>query len=105
MQQTKEQLLVELTKIRQSHADWVSGDERRRKEFALTFNWYKTRGQFGYTETENEIRLPSWEEIFVQTGKLLSVKSFYNFDGTISELECAVEDIRKQLIEKNKPKQ
>ena len=68
---TKEQLMIESAKIKDSHAGWVSADERRRKEFAKAFNWVKNIQMIGYSHVEQEPQLPSWEQIFVQVGKLL----------------------------------
>lgn len=68
---TKESLVIELARVRDSHASWVSADERRRKEFAKAFNWVKNIQTFGYSHIEKEPQLPTWEEIFVQIGKLL----------------------------------
>ena len=74
-QQTKESLAIELAKVRQSHADWVAGDERRRKEFAKAFNWIKnTEFNTAGTHIWKEPQLPSWEQIFVQIGRLLVVE-------------------------------
>ena len=70
-QTTKEQLVVEITKLRDSHATWASNDERRRREFAKAFNWVKNIRMVGYMHVEQEPQTPSWEEIFVQVGKLL----------------------------------
>lgn len=70
-QPTKEQLTAELIKLRDSHANWVAADERRRKEFAKAFNWIKNIQRIGYSHIEQEPQLPSWEQIFVQLGKLL----------------------------------
>jgi len=68
---TNEQLIVELAKVRQSHAEWVASDERRRKEFAKAFNWVKNAQFTSFNHIEKEPQLPSWEQIFVQLGKLL----------------------------------
>ncbi len=92
--QTKEQLLVELTKIRQSHAGWVEGDERRKKEFAKAFSWYEKQAMYHY---DREIKLPSWEEIFVEIGKLLAAKNFMDFKGNLSELECKVNNLEEKI--------
>lgn len=70
-QQTKEQLAVEIAKLRDSHAAWVSADERRRKEFAKAFGWSKNIRHIGLSHIEHEPQLPSWEQIFVQIGRLL----------------------------------
>ena len=68
---TNEQLAIELAKVRQSHAEWVTSDERRRKEFAKAFNWVKNARLDSFNHIEKEPQLPSWEQIFVQLGKLL----------------------------------
>ena len=105
MKQTKEQLLVELTKVRQSHEDWVSGDLSRRKEFARAFGWNKPKRQFDYGNAE--LYEPSWEEIFIELGKLLSARNFMDFEGNISELECKIENLERTIrseIHPNLPK-
>ncbi len=92
--ETKEDLIVELAKIRQSHSEWVSGDERRRKEFAKAFGWYQEKQRYDYTQ---EIRMPSWEEIFTKVGKLLATKNFYDFEGNLSELAVIVEKLEQKI--------
>ena len=94
-QLTRDELLVELTKVRQSHADWVSGDENRRKEFARAFGWNKPRRQFDYGDVE--LYSPTWNEIFVELGKLLAARNFMDFEGNLSELECKIEDVEKRI--------
>ena len=99
MKQTKEQLVIELAKIRQSHEEWVSGDLQRRKEFARAFNWRKEKKQYGYSNDQMELYEPTWMEIFVKLGKLLSIKDFSNFQDTIFQLERTVEELQKELLE------
>lgn len=104
MKQTKEQLLVELTKIRQSHEEWVSGDLARRKEFARAFGWNKPKKQYDYTV---ELYEPTWTEIFVEIGKLLSARNFVDFEGNISEIEVKLENLERNIrneIHPNFPK-
>ena len=52
---TKEQLAIEIAKLRDSHAGWVERDELRRKEFAKAFNWWKNK----YYDNEKEPFLPT----------------------------------------------
>jgi hypothetical protein len=85
---TKEQLIAEMAKLRQSYERLVSGDERKRKEFAKAFNWMKE--VYGYNE--RDALCPTWEQIFIETGKLLAVRAFYDFEGNISELDRTIED-------------
>jgi len=93
--QTKEDLLIELTKVRQSHEDWVSGDLKRRKEFARAFGWNKPKKQYEYGEVE--LYEPTWVEIFVELGKLLSARNFMDYEGNISELECKLESLEQKI--------
>jgi len=68
---SREELEKELIKIRASYVVLLENDIRRRKEFAKAFKWTKNIQYLGMSHIEHEPQLPSWEEIFVQTGKLL----------------------------------
>lgn len=47
-------------------------DAKIRKEFAKAFGWYKEKEPFhGIVKTTGEPKDISWEEIFIETGKLL----------------------------------
>lgn len=93
MQQTKEQIIVELAKLRQSHEGWVAGDERKRKEFAKAFSWYISKPYGG----EKEVSLPTWEQIFVNLGTLLAARTFYDLEGNVSEIECKLEELENKI--------
>ncbi len=107
MKETKEQLLIELTKIRQSNEELVASDLKRRKEFARAFGWNKPKRQYDYAKRQydyGDAELyyePTWVEIFVELGKLLSARNFMDFEGNISELECKLEDLEIKI--KNNP--
>lgn len=92
MKQTNEQLISEVARLKQSHEEWVSGNERRKKEFAKIFNWFKPYDRYPEERLPAE---PSWEQIFTEVGKLLAARTFYNFEGNISELECRLDDLEK----------
>jgi len=98
--QTKEELLVELTKIRQSHEEWVAEDLKRREEFARALGWNKQKNHFDYGEAE--LYEPTWIEIFVELGKLLSLRDFRNLEGSVSECKYAIQDIKNNLTSDNK---
>ncbi len=93
--QTKEELLIELTHNHHLNDDWKFGDLQRRKEFARAFGWNKPRKQYDYGEFE--LYEPTWIEIFVELGKLLSARNFMDFEGNISELECKIEDLENKI--------
>lgn len=92
--QTKENLIIELAKIRQTQEGWVSGDLQRRREFARAFGWNKPKRQY---DSDVELYEPTWVEIFVKLGKLLSVKEFRDFEGNVSELGCRLEKLENKL--------
>lgn len=101
--QTREELLVELTRYKQSNVGWEQLDEERRKEFAKAFHWFQRKGQYDYGESELP-KIPSWPQIFVEVGKLLSLRDFRNFDGNLSEMEVAIEQLNKKVFEVTLPK-
>lgn len=86
-QKTREQLLIELAEDNQLIAKARENDERRRKEFAKAFNWYK-KGRY---DSESEPTIPSWEEIFVQVGKLLREKDSLDMLKRFNELESHID--------------
>lgn len=97
MKQTIQQLEIELAKVRDSHAGWVSSDELRRKEFAKAFNWYQEKNP--YTYNQRELKIPSWTEIFVELGKILAAKDFRNLEGNVSDLEFKFNDLERMIKE------
>ena len=100
MKQSKEQLLIELTKIRESHAGWVVADETRRKDFAQAFEWTKQKSQW---DSDRVPVLPTWSQIMVEIGKLKACAEFRDYEGNISELECKLEDLEKRLLKNVNP--
>lgn len=99
-QPTKEELTLELAKIRNSHGDWVSGDLMRRKEFARAFGWNKPKKQFDYGDAE--LYEPTWIEVFVELGKILNLRDVRDFEGNVSELECRIEKLEHPELLNNK---
>ena len=95
---TKEELTKELAVEKERRSQLEQVDKARRDEFAKAFHWFKRRSQYTIDE---ELRNPTWTEVFIELGKLLAAKTFYNLEGNVSELECAIEDMKKQFNEKN----
>ena len=96
---TKEELIRDLARdlavAKEQWDSYSNEDSRLRQEFAKAFSWYKNRGAYDYSEAEP--KKPTWEQIFVEVGKLLARLNAYDMEGNISELECAVEQIKLQL--------
>lgn len=100
---TKEELLVENTQIQQEIKRLWENNEIRRREFAKAFNW-GNKSKSGYFESysgnTNDRSNPSWEEIFVEVGKLLEIKNQIMLEENIKRLE---EDNFKLRTELNNP--
>ena len=95
--QTREDLVIELAKIRDSHASWVSGDENRRIEFAKAFHWFKKKGAYDYQE---EYLTPTWVQIFIEIGRLLEKRNYKDLSDRISRNEDQLFKIN-EMIENN----
>ena len=93
MKTTKTQLIELNARLLKKAEDLAGRDERMRKEFSKVFAWYDKT--YGYSSTTP--RLPSWEEVFTEVGKLLAARSFYDFEGNISELQCKLETLEKNI--------
>ena len=100
MEQTKEQILIGLAKVRQSHSEWVESNEKRKQEFAKIFGWHKPHSSYW---EERLPMTPSWEQIFTEVGKLLATRNFYDFEGNLSELERRLEDLEKKIKQEIHP--
>lgn len=71
-------------------------ETKLKQEFAKAFHWYEPRKQYDYGEPSKP-RTPSWEEIFVEMGKILAARDFRDFEGNVSELECKLQDLERRL--------
>lgn len=94
---TKEELIVELAKANEKIQHLGFRDELIRKEFAKAFGWLERKGFMMINGQDSEPKKVSWEQIFVEIGKLLALRDFRDYEGNISELECTVEDIKKKM--------
>jgi len=94
---TKEELEKHNEVLKAELAGAVQQDNSLREEFAKAFAWYRQRNSYG---GELEVTTPTWEQIFVQVGKLLAQKDFYNLEGNVRELEAAVQEVRQTLYKK-----
>ena len=70
-------------------------DKEMRQEFAKAFNWFKPKGPY---DNEREFLNPSWNQIFIEIGKLQAAKTCYDLEGNVSELEHKVEEINRTLL-------
>lgn len=100
---TKEELVIKNSALVSDLERLSLADERRRKEFAKAFSWYKGQQPYSY-RNESEPQIPSWEQIFVNVGFLTAQRDFRNYEGNVSELEMAVEGMKKNWDEYFKEK-
>lgn len=80
----------------------TSKDEHIRTEFARAFGWYKSQGNFS-VYGESTPRLPTWEEIFIETGRLLNRSQILSDTQHIKSLETqfqSLEEVVRKLTEK-----
>ena len=99
MKITKEELIEKNAELKHDNERLTLQDQLIRREFAKAFSWYKPKRQY---DTEQELSLPSWEQIFVHVGTLLAARTFLDYDGNVSELETAVMRIENEMREKNR---
>ena len=92
----KEEIIEQLANLKHDNENFLLKDQLCRKEFAKAFDWYKEKRQFDYYG-DRELRLPTWEEVFVKLGKILAARNFMDFEGNISELECKLEDLERKI--------
>lgn len=97
----KEELQIEMGKLERRNQDLVNEDKRLREQFAKAFSKFEWKNEFGYTRQTKEYEDFSWEQIFVEVGKLVSARTFYDMDGNLSELECKLEQLEKKLTPKD----
>jgi len=95
--QTKEDLAVDVRLLDQAVDELKSEDSRIRKEFAVAFKWHKKKDYFGNSSATEEVRTPSWEEIFVEVGKLLNVSKEERITSDIESLRFDLQTLVKQV--------
>ena len=100
---TKEETTKEKTILGFENQKLLDNDERRKKEFAKTFNWYKKKENFGYSN-DSELITPSWEQIFVEVGKLLAVKGYNNYKEVIEKMGINLGVLIEKDLEKENEK-
>jgi len=64
-----------------------NNDEQIRKEFAKAFDWYDADSNYGYGSLTKKLRSPSWEQIFVEIGRLLANQTFETINSRLLDLE------------------
>ena len=98
---TKEELTKENVKLSIEYKALLKSEEEIKKEFAKGFGWYKK----DFYSNTNDVRNPSWEEIFIKIGNLLSKEKYVEYSSEIytlnEEIGRIIKDIEKIKINNN----
>lgn len=73
-------------------SEWQDNDKSRRIEFAKAFNWTKKDNY-----STPEYREPTWSEIFVQLGKLLTRIDVANLQKSIDNVKETTNEISERV--------
>ncbi len=68
-------------------------DEEQRKEFARIFGWHEKQFNYPYNDKE-ELKTPTWAEIFCEVGKLLGFKSNVNVEDRLDQLQVQISALK-----------
>lgn len=91
LQKSNTQLKMELDLTKANNVKIKEGfemsDKNRRTEFAKAFGWKKKNS---YGSMNEDWYLPTWEEIFIEQGKLLASRTFKNYMDDVQDLHNRV---------------
>lgn len=103
---TREQLLLENNTLKVELDSVNLREENVKKEFAKAFGWKKYSRSLGYSreDGEGEPTVPSWSQVFVELGKLLSMKDFRDLENNVTKLEETLNKIHLVIYKKGQYK-
>jgi len=93
---TKEELLKQNALLAKEIEEYGEANKRRRREFAKSFGWFEKSRVYNFGE-EGEARLPSWEEIFVEIGKLLAVDKSSQRDEIMNDIGNKLMELENKI--------
>ena len=92
---TKEELIKKVARL-EGEADVLDYElARTRQEFARAFGWHKK----GMYAGDDELETPTWEEIFVELGKLLAERKDLGLRDELYSLQTRVDELYRQKLE------
>lgn len=101
-QPTKEELITKVAQLEREDEVRTYVDQQRRKEFARAFSWFQPTASTFYAshnrvnEPEDPV-LPTWEQIFVHVGSLLSDRDLVNLTEKCNRLDAQNKRISEDL--------
>jgi len=93
---TKEQLQNRVGKLEVALEDRNKYIKRVRQEFAKAFGW----GEKNLYDREWQAETPSWEQIFIKVGRLLSKQDYAKYENQVQNIEFNLRDIFDRLDKK-----
>ena len=73
LSEKNERLVKENAVLTETTEKLQTNDQMRRQEFSKAFNWYQKQVMY---DSDRKLILPSWEQIFIELGKLLACRDF-----------------------------
>ena len=99
---TKEELIIKVAQLEQKINYSASEDLELRQEFAKAFNWGESKQDYGYSSKKWEVANPSWEQIFIEVGKLLAKKDFRNLENDVQAINQNIHQLFRVKKDKTK---
>ena len=100
---SKEQLQKEVVEKEMTIIESITGDENRRREFARVFGYFEGSDSFGFRSSERKPSLITWAQIFVELGKLISIKELKNYEDIIKNLDNQIYELKNKKTKDVEP--
>ena len=97
MKQTKEELQKENMVLTEDNKRLGEQDKLLRSDFAKILNWYDIYEDKWTHKQDRSLKNPGWAEIFAELGRLQAARTFYDYEGNVSELECRIEELENKI--------
>jgi vacuolar-type H+-ATPase catalytic subunit A/Vma1 len=92
----KEEAIEHTLSLKKTIQSLEEKDARIRKEFAKAFGWYKEKEPFhGMVKATEELKDISWEEVFIEVGKLLQAAK--DKENDLDRISREVSNIIKEV--------
>lgn len=95
----KEEAIEKIGELKKEISLLEDKDQNTRKEFAKAFSWYKRSGMYG--SSSNELRTPSWAEVFVELGKYLDHKENTDALSVARDAHRRIDEINNRELQGN----
>lgn len=98
---TKEELIIRVAELERANQTYILDDQSKREEFAKAFRWFKGRSAYTFSNEEDPI-LPSWEQVWVKIGFLLSDRSLVDLSTKQERIDEELRALGQAFYRKQK---